>query len=265
MIHRIRGEVWKIMQMKLNKLLKTPEAVYDYYTAALPDSVKALAKSSFEPRNAKSDDDNVVYVNGPIDDIDWAALYGGKVPGTTARGVRNELNRIGRSEDVIVEINSPGGYVFEGVEIYNILKTHKGNVEVRITGLAASIAQLVAMAGDHIIMGAGTMQFVHSPWTMAIGDCDDFLKIAEDLELMQLQSVEIVAERSGMKQSDVDEYFRNDTLFTAKQCVELGLADERISAKNSKSMYNAPLKNENDVNFISIVKNLREATDALRC
>src|SRR3990167_5198523 len=90
--------------------------------------------------------------------------------GMDAKRFSDELKALGDINKIIVRINSPGGDVFDGNTIYNILKAHKAQVEVRIDGIAASIASVIAMAGDKIIMPENAMMMIHNPWGFAAAD-----------------------------------------------------------------------------------------------
>ena len=100
---------------------------------------------------------------GEISDISW---WGDEV---TPKQFKEDLDALGDIDVLNVYINSPGGDVFAGQAIYSMLKRHKAQVKVYIDGLAASIASLVAMAGDKVIMPANAMMMIHNPWTWCWG------------------------------------------------------------------------------------------------
>lgn len=144
---------------------------------------------------------------------------------------REELQQ--HSGDITVRINSPGGDVSAGVSIYNMLNEHSGNVTVKVDGIAASIASLIAMAGDKIIMLPGSMMMVHLPWTIAAGNSDDMAQVVEMLEKTGESMIPIYAARTGLSEERVEELLKAETWLTAQDAVDLGFADEAVEAKTS--------------------------------
>lgn len=100
--------------------------------------------------------------------------------GVTAKRISAALRAIGNN-DVVVNINSPGGDMFEGLAIYNLLRSHSGKVTVNILGIAASAASIIAMAGDEVQMGRGAFLMIHNCWAVGVGNRHDFAKLANDL------------------------------------------------------------------------------------
>lgn len=135
--------------------------------------------------------------------------------------------------DLTVRINSPGGDVSAGVAIYNMLNEHEGYVTVKVDGLAASIASLIAMAGDKIIMLPGSMMMVHLPWTIAGGNADDMEQVVEMLKKTGESLIPIYAARTGLSEERIEELLRAETWMTAQDAVELGFADEAEGAKTT--------------------------------
>ena len=149
---------------------------------------------------------------------------------------REELSQ--RPGALTVRINSPGGDVFAGVSMYNMLNEHEGTVTVKVDGMAASIASLIAMAGDKIIMLPGSMMMVHQPWTVAVGNADELQQVADMLEKTCESMVPIYSARTGLSEDRVKDLLEGDgksdgTLMTATEAVELGFADEALVAKSS--------------------------------
>src|SRR5690606_20978610 len=132
-----------------------------------------------------------------------------------------------------VRINSPGGDVSAGVAMYNMLNEHEGEVTVKVDGIAASIASLIAMAGDKIVMLPGAMMMVHKPWTIAAGNSDDMTQVVEMLEKVGESMVPIDAARTGLSKERIEELLKAETWMTASDAVELGFADEAVEAKTS--------------------------------
>jgi ATP-dependent protease ClpP protease subunit len=145
--------------------------------------------------------------------------------GVSALDVIDELSRITAS-NIRVEINSPGGDVFDGIAIHNALRAHSAHVTVRVDGLAASIASVIAQAGDHRVMLPAAQMMIHNAWGLVIGDHDDHSDMAQLLEQQDTVIAGIYAARSGR---DLDEFrtlMDAETWLTDQATVDLGLADE---------------------------------------
>lgn len=130
-------------------------------------------------------------------------------------------------EQITVRINSPGGDAFDGVAIFNALRSHDARVRVVVDGLAASAASVIAMAGDEIVMGPGSQLMLHSPWMFTEGDADELRKDADRLDKMRDSLVEIYSGRAG--DADWTQILADETWYTAEEAVAAGLAD-RVDA-----------------------------------
>ncbi|WP_050463271.1 head maturation protease, ClpP-related [Herbaspirillum autotrophicum] len=150
--------------------------------------------------------------------------------GVTAKRISAALRSIGRNVDVQVNINSPGGDFFEGVAIYNLLREHQGRVTVRVIGLAASAASVIAMAGDDILMGVGADLMIHNAWGMAAGNRHDFLAVAEVLAPFDAAMAEVYSARSGIAAKDIAAMMDGETWIGAEQAVRDGFATGMIAA-----------------------------------
>jgi ATP-dependent Clp endopeptidase proteolytic subunit ClpP len=146
--------------------------------------------------------------------------------GITAKDFTNELKELGPRDRYIVRINSPGGDVFEGAAIYNALRRLKGDVEVHVDGLAASMASVIAMAGDKIVMGEASMMMIHNPWSFAIGEAEDMRKQADVLDKVKASILKAYTKRSGKSEEDVSALMDAETWLTAEEAVAEGFADE---------------------------------------
>ena len=162
---------------------------------------------------------------GEISDISW---WGDEV---TPKQFKEDLDALGEIETLNVFINSPGGDVFAGQAIYSMLKRHKATVVVYVDGLAASIASLVAMAGDKVIMPANAMLMIHNPWTWCWGNANDFRKLAEDLDKIRDSMIVAYESRSALTTEEIKELLDAETWLTAKDCLEYGFADGIEEAK----------------------------------
>lgn len=144
--------------------------------------------------------------------------------GVEAAPVVRELAAL-NVQTIHVRINSPGGDVFDGLAIYNALKQHSARVIVHVDSLAASIASVIAMAGDEIHMAEGAFIMIHNPWTLAIGDAAELRKVAEVLDQVGGSLAGIYAGRSGQSREDVEAMMDEETWMNAEQAVERGFAD----------------------------------------
>jgi ATP-dependent Clp protease protease subunit len=127
-----------------------------------------------------------------------------------------------------VLINSPGGDVFDGIAIHNIIATEREKVDVEVLGLAASAASIIALAGKSLTIDAGGFFMIHNVWTFAMGDADDFRKQADDLDKISGELVNIYEAHSNLSASEIKEFMDDETWFTAAEAVEHGFADEQI-------------------------------------
>jgi ATP-dependent Clp protease protease subunit len=118
--------------------------------------------------------------------------------GVTVKRIDAALRAIG-NKDVIVNINSPGGDVFEGIAIYNRLREHQGQITVKVLGLAASAASVIAMAGDNVQIGASSFLMIHNAWVLAIGNRHDMREVADFLEPFDRALADVYVARSGQK------------------------------------------------------------------
>jgi len=145
--------------------------------------------------------------------------------GFTAMDVVRALAEIGRGEDVTVRINSPGGYVDDGVAIFNALRAHRGTVTVYVEGLAASAASVIAMAGAEVIMRPGAQMMIHDPGTITIGDLAAHQKSMESLEASAASIADIYAEKTGRSLEEIRAEMAEEVWLTADQAIESGYAD----------------------------------------
>lgn len=146
---------------------------------------------------------------------------------TTATTFKEDLEAMGDLQTLNIYINSPGGSVFEGNSIYNIIKRHKAHVNVHIDGVAASIASVIAMAGDTIFMPKNAMMMIHNPWVMTAGNASELRKQADDMDRIRESLVEAYLAKSNGKieRSNLIELLDAETWLTATECVAYGLAD----------------------------------------
>jgi ATP-dependent Clp endopeptidase proteolytic subunit ClpP len=143
----------------------------------------------------------------------------------TAKGFIDDLAALGDVSGITVHINSPGGSVYAGNVIHNVLKRHKAKVTVMIDGLAASIASVIAMAGDEVIMPKNAMMMIHDPMSICVGNSTDMRACAEMLDTAQHSIVTSYTTKSGQSEDKIKELMAAETWMTAADAVELGFAD----------------------------------------
>jgi ATP-dependent Clp protease, protease subunit len=157
------------------------------------------------------------------DDIgpDWLGMIGSKT-------IAQALKDVGDAKDITVRINSPGGSVFEGVAIYNQLKKHNAKIHIAIDGLAASIASIIAMAGDDVEIAENAMMMIHDPWAIAFGNSAELSKLVTLLDQIKTTLVDTYASKTAGKTSaeELSTLMTDETWFTAKEALEKGLVDK---------------------------------------
>lgn len=177
-----------------------------------------LAKWAETPLAAASDDDNTITMFDVIGEDWWT---GG---GVTAKRVSAALRAIG-DRDVVVKINSPGGDMFEGIAIYNLLRAHKAKVTIEVLGWAASAASIIAMAGDEIRMGLGSFMMVHNAWGVVIGNRHDMREAAALFDGFDSAIADIYEARTGIKRAEIVKLMDAETFMGASDAVDKGFAD----------------------------------------
>ncbi len=155
-----------------------------------------------------------------------AGFFGG---GVAAADLIKQLQglKMEPGDELTVRINSPGGNMFEGFAIHNYLRSSKAKVVVRIDGVAASAASMIAMAGDRIEMPENAMLFIHNPWMWVAGDAATMRKAAEDLDQMRDSAATSYLRKAGDKLSrpDLIAMLDAETWLSAEDSVKYGLAD----------------------------------------
>lgn len=145
--------------------------------------------------------------------------------GVNAAAFQRELAQVSASE-ITVNLSSPGGEIFEGIAIYNALRTHPATVTVRVSALAASIASVIAQAGDRIVMLSGSQMMIHEGSGLCMGNAEDMLQMAQLLDRQSANIADIYAERAGGSADEWRERMKAETWFNAEEAVAAGLADE---------------------------------------
>jgi ATP-dependent Clp protease protease subunit len=219
------------------KKLPSPQAFDRPDGYAWDAPADALSQWADRPQAAEADEPNTVSIYSVIGEDYWDE-------GFTAKRMGAALRSIGRNA-VTVNVNSPGGDMFEGLAIYNLLREHPAKVTVRVMGLAASAASIIAMAGDEVEMGTGSIMMVHNAWGLVIGNRHDFADAASVFETFDKSMASIYAARTGMKEADIlamlDGPTRSSdgTYMTAAEAIAKGFADREFEAPEISALAGA--------------------------
>lgn len=147
--------------------------------------------------------------------------------GVTAKRIAAALRSMGAGP-VTVNINSPGGDMFEGLAIYNLLREHDGEVTVKVLGLAASAASVIAMAGDKIQIARAAFLMIHNAWVMAVGNRHDLEEVAATLKPFDDAMASIYAAQTGEDSAAMAKLMDRETWIAGEAAVEDGFADELL-------------------------------------
>ncbi|MBQ6398447.1 MAG: ATP-dependent Clp protease proteolytic subunit [Oscillospiraceae bacterium] len=190
-----------------------------------------------------------LYIYGDVEG-DWYDWWSGQTveSETSADHFREELGKYPDAREIEIFINSYGGEVFEGTAIYNQLRRHPAHKTVRIDGFACSIASVIAMAGDEVIMPRNTLMMIHNMWMGAVGNAAQLRKAADDLDVINAAGRQAYLEKAGDKLDEAELIAMMDaeTWLTAEDCIRLGLADKFADEDADLSAAGAILQKVND-------------------
>lgn len=159
-----------------------------------------------------------------MDIYDYIGYWGVNAVGFISE-MKAKLNESG-SKEILLSINSPGGSVFDAVAIFNALRNSGAKVTVRVLGIAASAASLIAMAGDKIIMPENTMMMIHNPLNSIYGNADEMREMADILDKVGTALIATYVSRTGLSEDDVKALLSAETYMTAAEAKEKGFCDE---------------------------------------
>lgn len=152
--------------------------------------------------------------------------------------------------NITVRINSYGGEVGQGLGIYNLLKEWEGNVTTVCDGFACSAASLVFMAGKSRVMPKTSLLMIHNAWTIAVGDSEDFRKMADDLAKINEPLIESYVIATGLPRSKIIKMMNEETWITADEAFEMGFA-----TKIQEESFKASLESNTLFNLVEKLKN----------
>lgn len=161
------------------------------------------------------------------------AYYGG----VSAKSFVEELRTLGEIDELRVRINSRGGSITEGLAIYETLRQHKAKKITQIDGIAASIASVIAMAGDEIEVSESAFFMIHRGWNICVGDADAMRGSAKTLEMMEKKILDIYERKANDKsREELFAMMQAETWFDAEACEEIGFADRVIKPDEAAAM-----------------------------
>ncbi len=188
---------------------------------------------------------------------------------TSADYFRGELAKYPNTKKINIFINSYGGDVFEGAAIYSQLKRHQAEKIVYVDGFACSIASVIAMVGDKVIIPKNTMMMVHNIWVNATGNAKELRKAADDLDVIMEANRQAYLEKSGGKISEgkLIKLLDEETWLTASRCLEYGFCDvidnrevDLTEAKQMLQKVNSLLKKEKEFRKTTKTKKQKQET-----
>ena len=197
---------------------KTAEAVARFWN-------KPLDKPDWFKVQAISDDETEIMI---YDVIGW--------PFISADNFVRALAEI-TAKTVTVRINSPGGDVWDGMAIFNALKTFSGKVVTRIEGIAASMASVIALAGKEVQAYANTMYMIHEPYAFTAGNQYSLRELADILEKMSGQMIDIYSSNASPGKREIAQMMKDEAWLTAKEAKEKGFIDTVIDGKGAKAQF----------------------------
>lgn len=147
---------------------------------------------------------------------------------STAQLFAEELKNLGDVSSIDLHINSNGGDVFDGQAIHSLIKNHKGFVTAYIDGLAASIATVIAMGADKVIMPKNAMMMIHNAWTGLYGNANDLRKMADDLDHINdtIVNTYLAKVKDKTDEATIRDLMNKESWLNAEECLSLGLCDE---------------------------------------
>ena len=176
--------------------------------------------------------ERTLFLNGTIAEESWFD------DDVTPQLFKDEL--MAGSGDITVWINSPGGDCVAAAQIYNMLMDYKGNVTVKIDGIAASAASVIAMAGTKVLMSPVSMMMIHNPMTVAFGDSSEMQKAIEMLGSVKDSIINAYEIKTGLSRARLSHLMDAETWMDANKAVELGFADEVMKRSGDTEGMDAP-------------------------
>ncbi|EGP4777021.1 Clp protease ClpP [Enterococcus faecium] len=183
-------------------------------------------KKFWECKQSANQNEADVFIFGEIVSFKWDDTD------TTAASFQKDLKELGEVSQINLHINSPGGSVFEGIAIGNMLRQHKARVVAHVDALAASIASVIVASCDEVIMPENSMLMIHNPWTISMGNAKELRKQADDLDKIAESSVVTYLAKAGEKLTEekIKQIMDEETWMSAQEAYNYGLCDVVESA-----------------------------------
>jgi ATP-dependent Clp protease protease subunit len=172
------------------------------------------------------DGTRVLTIDGAIAEESW---FDNDV---TPKVFKEQLNA--GTGDVVIFLNSPGGDCVAASQIYTMLMDYKGHITVKIDGIAASAASVIAMAGTEVLMAPTSLMFVHNPLTVAIGDTEEMQKAIAMLDEVKESIINAYELKTGMSRAKIAHLMDAETWMNAQKAIELGFADGMLSREPAR-------------------------------
>lgn len=166
----------------------------------------------------KNEEGRTLYFDGYIAQDSWFD------DDITPKQFKSELTN--SEGDIVVWLNSPGGDVFAASQIYNMLKEYNGKVTVKIDGIVASAASVIAMAGSEILMSPVAMMMIHNPATVIFGEASDLQSGIDMLSEVKKSIINAYEQKTSLPRNKISKMMDAETWFSAQKAVELGFADK---------------------------------------
>ena len=164
--------------------------------------------------------------NAKIGKLRLFGVIGDEIDDLTAGLVDDKLGQLADADEIEVRLNSPGGIVYEGIAIYNILQSLDKPITVIVEGMALSVASLIAMAGDRIVMRAKSLMMINQPWNVTRGNAETHRQRANGLDFQARAARDIYATRTGQPPGTVWRWMDAETWFEPEDAVAAGLATD---------------------------------------
>jgi len=184
-------------------------------------------------RDADENDGRILYLDGTIAEESWFD------DDITPRLFKSEL--LAGDGDVTIWLNSPGGDCVAASQIYSMLMDYKGNVTVKIDGIAASAASVIAMAGTKVLMAPTALMMIHNPFTVAIGDTEEMKKAVEMLNEVKESIINAYEIKTGQARVKISHWMDAETWMNANKSIELSFADGILEDAKRRQAEEIPL------------------------
>jgi ATP-dependent Clp protease protease subunit len=162
----------------------------------------------------------------------------------SANSFMKELNAIpANAKEIHLRVNSPGGSVFDGMTMFERLKQHNAKVIAYVDGIAASIASLIIMGADEIVIGEGGFLMIHKPMAGAYGNTEELNRTVDILDKIEEQMISIYVKKTGLSRIELSRMLSEETWITADESIEMNFVDTKIEASSQLRVAASMVKN----------------------